>query len=213
MLEIRAVPGAPLEVNCYLVADPAAGDAILVDAPKQVVEAMRGFAEELGVTIREIVCTHGHFDHVMGLTELKEAFGAPVACHAMDAAMVEHPSTAPFYLPFELTPVTPDRLLEEGDVIAVGAHRFTVLHTSGHTPGGICLYSEGDRVIFTGDTLFAGTCGRIDLPGGDGEQMVKSLQRLRALPQETRFFPGHGPDSTIGAQAGWMQHVEEMEEY
>lgn len=213
MLEIRAVPGAPLEVNCYLVADPSAGAAILIDAPKLVAEPMRASAEELGVTIREIICTHGHFDHAMGLPGLIEAFGAPVACHAQEAAMLERPSTAPFQLPFALTPVTPDRLLEEGDVIEVGTHRLTVLHTPGHTQGGICLYSAEDAVLFSGDTLFQGACGRMDLPGGSAEQMVQSLMRLRALPPETRLFPGHGPDSTLGREASWLAHVEEMEEY
>lgn len=212
MLTIHAVPGAPLEVNCYFVADAQAGEAILIDAPKEVATQMCRYAEELGVNIREIVCTHGHWDHTMGLPELMTATGAPVACHRLDADLLEHPTFAPFSLPFTLTPVTPDRLLEEGDDIAIGSHRFTVLNTPGHTPGCICLYSAEDAMLFSGDTLFAGTYGRTDFPGGSVEHMVRSLQRLRTLPPETRVYPGHGPDTTIGREARWMAAADEMEE-
>lgn len=213
MLTVRTVPGAPLETNCYLVADVQAGDAILIDAPKQVVEQMTAYAEELGVTIGQIICTHGHWDHTMGLPELMTATGAPVACHAQDADLLEHPTFAPFNLPFTLTPVTPDRFLAEGDAVVVGSHAFTVYSTPGHTPGSICLYDEKDAMLFSGDTLFAGTCGRVDFPGGNPEQMIQSLQQLRSLPAETRVFPGHGSETTIGKESGWLANVEEMEEY
>jgi len=212
MLAIHAVPGAPLEVNCYLVADVDAGQAILVDAPWQIVEAITTLAGELGVTIREIVCTHGHFDHTMGLNELHAATGAPVACHALDADLLEHPTTAPFSLPFTLTPYTPDRVLREGNIIEVGGHRLVVMHTPGHSPGAICLYDEVDGLLFSGDTLFAGTYGRVDLPGGDAAQMVTSLRRLRALPATTRVFPGHGGETTIGNER-WLVRADEMEEF
>ncbi|MHB9023665.1 MAG: MBL fold metallo-hydrolase [Armatimonadota bacterium] len=210
MLTIQTVPGAPLETNCYLVADTGAGEAILIDAPWQIAEEIRRRAEELKVTVSWIVCTHGHWDHTMGLSELLEATGAHSACHALDAGMLEQPSFAPFSFPFTLTPVTSDRLLAEGDEVTVGSHRLVVLHTPGHTPGGICLYAAADGVLFSGDTLFHGSCGRMDFPGGDPEQMVHSLQRLRDLPPATRVYPGHGPDTTIG-QEGWLARAEEIE--
>ncbi|MHB9132308.1 MAG: MBL fold metallo-hydrolase [Armatimonadota bacterium] len=211
MLTIHTIPGAPLETNCYLVADTVAGEAILVDAPWQIVDDVRDLLAELAVSVKWIVCTHGHWDHTMGLSELMEATGAPVAIHASDAEMIEHPSFAPFSFPFELTPVTPDRLLEEGDVIEVGGHQCTVLHTPGHTPGCICLYDDADHVLFSGDTLFAGTYGRIDLPGGNPEDMVQSLRRLSTLPPETQAYPGHGPGTTIG-QEEWLGQAGEYEE-
>lgn len=211
MLTIRSLPGAPLEVNCYLVADTAAREAIIIDAPQQVAETLGAWTEELGVQVTAIVCTHGHWDHSMGLPELLTAFAAPVACHTDDADLLEHPTFAPFSLPFQLTPVTPDRLLEEDDLIEVGTHSFTVLNTPGHTPGCICLYSEADNILFSGDTLFAGTYGRTDFPGGSVEQMVQSLTRLRALPGDTTVYPGHGPATTI-ARETWLQQVEEMDE-
>jgi hydroxyacylglutathione hydrolase len=211
MLTVLAVPGAPLETNCYLVADVNAGKAMIVDAPWQVAEEMLVLAEEYSVQVDEIVCTHGHWDHSMGAAALSEAFGAPVAVHPLDADQLEHPSTAPFNLPLPLTPVTPGRLLEEGDNVTVGAYVFTVLHTPGHTPGGICLYNAEEHLLFSGDVLFAGTYGRTDFPGGDMAQMVHSLLRLRGLPIETRVFPGHGPETAIGSET-WLADVEDTEE-
>lgn len=212
MLTIRAVPGAPLETNCYLVADVEAGEAILVDAPWQIVAPITRLTEELQVTIRTIVCTHGHWDHTMGLAELAAATGAHTACHPADAAMLEHPSFLPFSFPFTLVPVTPDVLLREGEVVAVGTHRLTVWHTPGHTPGGICLYTAEEACLFSGDTLFAGTYGRTDLPNGDPAQMVQSLSRLATLPAETRVYPGHGPETAIGREPWLAQADEVMEE-
>ena len=203
MLTIHTLPGAPLETNCYLIADTAAGEALLVDAPAQVDAAVARLCAEMGVTVRLIVCTHGHWDHTMGLPALQAATGAPVAVHPRDADMLEHPSFAPFTLPFTLTPVTPDRLLEEGAIVPLGAHAFTVLHTPGHTPGCICLHEAAEQHLFSGDTLFAGTCGRIDFPGGNAEEMTRSLLRLRTLPPATTVHPGHGPATTI-AQERWL---------
>jgi hydroxyacylglutathione hydrolase len=211
MLTIRVVPGAPLETNCYLVADVDAGEAIVIDAPWQVTEEMLELAEAYSVRVTEIVCTHGHWDHSMGAAALSEAFGAPVACHPLDADQLEHPTTAPFNLPLPLTPVTPGRLLEEGDEVAVGQYTFSVLHTPGHTPGGICLYCAEDATLLSGDILFAGTYGRTDFPGGDVVQMVRSLVRLRALPPDTAVYPGHGPSTTIGRET-WLAGIDAMEE-
>jgi len=211
MLTIHAIPGAPLDANCYFIADVGAGDAILVDAPWQIADQIAQLAEELGVTVRLIVCTHGHWDHTMGLHELIAATRAEVVCHPLDGEMLEHPSFAPFNFPFELHAVSVDRYLEEDDEVEVGNHRFTVLHTPGHTPGSICLYSAQDGLLFTGDTLFAGTCGRMDLPGGNPAQMVNSLQRLRALPPDTVVYPGHGQETTIGNE-DWLERAEELEE-
>ncbi len=210
MLELHAIPGAPLEVNCYLVADRAAGEAVLVDAPLQVAEAMTRQAAAWGVRVTALLCTHGHWDHTMGLPELLIAFPAPVAVHAGDADLLEHPTFAPFTFPLTLTPITPDRLLAEGDTVAVGEHILTVLSTPGHTPGSVCFYDAVDALCLTGDTLFQGTHGRTDFPGGDPEAMGRSLLRLRALPPDTRICPGHGPATTI-AREGWLAHVEEMD--
>jgi glyoxylase-like metal-dependent hydrolase (beta-lactamase superfamily II) len=192
------------------VADSEAGEAIIIDAPKQVATEMTRFAEELKVHVREIICTHGHWDHTMGLSELIDATGATVACHSLDADMLLHPSFEPFSFSFALTPVTPDRLLGEDDVICVGSHRLLVMHTPGHTPGSICLYSSEDEALFSGDTLFAGTYGRVDFPGGDPALMQRSLRRLGELSANSQVYPGHGEETTIAQEQGWLRRVEEM---
>lgn len=211
MLTIRAIPGAPLEVNCYFVADVDKGEAILVDAPWQIADEITQLMEDLGVTVNVIVCTHGHWDHTMGLHELIAVTHAEVVCHPLDADLLEHPSFAPFNFPFELHAVTVDRFLEDGDELEIGSHCLTVMHTPGHTPGSICLYEADEKILFSGDTLFAGTCGRMDLPGGNPEQMVSSLQTLRDLPADTTVYPGHGAETTIGNES-WLARAEELEE-
>lgn len=209
MLTIRSLPGAPLETNCYFVADCAAGEAIIIDAPKQVAEELRQLASEMRVTVKAIICTHGHWDHTMGLPELLAQFPVPVMVHSNDAEMLEKPSFAPFSFPFTLTPLTPDKLLIEGDVIEVGMHQLQVLSCPGHTPGCICLYDIAEGAIFSGDVLFAGTCGRIDFPGGDGTQMAASLRRLGELPADVTVYPGHGEATTIGRELPWLAKIGE----
>ncbi|MEI6519138.1 MAG: MBL fold metallo-hydrolase [bacterium] len=206
MLSIYSVPGAPLEVNCYLIADCEAGEAIIVDAPQQVAKLMQAKAEEWGVKVTEIVLTHGHWDHTMGIIEMKDTFGAPISAHCGDLEMLEHPSTAPFNMPFTLTPCTPGIFYTEGDTIKVGNQLLTVLNTTGHTPGCICLYNQEHGVLITGDTLFAGTYGRTDFPGGDDRQMLASLRRLAALPADTKIYPGHGPDTVLSREK-WLDRL------
>lgn len=209
-LIIEAISGPPLEANSYFVGDREAGEALLIDAPVQIVGRIQQLLTQTGTTLRMVVCTHGHFDHVLGVAEVAQAFQSPVACHPDDAEMLQHPSYGPFSFPYPLVPVTPARLLNDGDAVTVGSHTFTVIHAPGHTLGGICLYAEADGVLFTGDILFRGSYGRIDLPGGSPEAMARSLQRLAALPSETRVYPGHGPATTIGRES-WLREIAEMD--
>lgn len=213
MLTIRSLPGAPLETNCYFVADCATGEAIIIDAPKQVTDELQQWASEMKVTVKAIICTHGHWDHTMGLTEILATFPVPVMIHACDAEMLEKPSFEPFSFPFILTSVTPDKLLQEGDIITIGMHRLSVWNCPGHTPGCICLYDAEEGIIFSGDVLFAGTCGRIDFPGGSAEEMAASLRRLRELPAAVTVYPGHGIATTIGREQPWLAEIDEEMEW
>jgi len=149
--------------------------------------------DELGLDITLIVLTHGHPDHAAAVKEVKKATGAEVAIHTDDAKFMRRLSLV------VACPSTPDRLLRDGDSVDVGDLHFVVLHTPGHSPGGICL--QGWGVVFSGDTLFRGSVGRTDFPSGNHYQLVSSIYaKLMVLPDDTVVYPGHGADTTIGAE-------------
>ena len=197
---IKLLVLGPLASNCYIVGDEATGEGIIID-PADEAENILQNVKELGLEIKLIVLTHGHCDHIIGLKEVKEATGAEIAVHGNDAEYHGQQAMA-MALAFGLycpTPPPPDRLLKNGDSVDIGGLRFEVIHTPGHTPGGICLHGHG--VLFSGDTLFNYGIGRFDLPGGDYAQLMNSLQgSLMALPDDTVVYPGHGPRTTIGTE-------------
>ncbi|HUS15402.1 MAG TPA: MBL fold metallo-hydrolase [Chloroflexia bacterium] len=200
---IECVTAGPVDTNGYLVADPAAGEAMIVDAPLGSAPDLLRLAGTHGVRVTRIVDTHGHWDHVGDNAALIEATGAALLVHAADAERLAQPEATLLRLPFTIPPSTPTGFIDEGDVLTVGQYGFTVLHTPGHTPGSCCLYHEDADLMFSGDTLFDQGMGRTDLPGGDEATLYASLRRLADLAPQTRFYPGHGPDSTIEDQ-GWM---------
>ncbi len=175
-MEVRGFEVGPLATNAYLVTVGEHGLAI--DPGQGAAEVLMAAAERAGVTIETVVNTHGHWDHVADNAALRRRVEAGLLIHGADAEMIttETPLTFGMDLPWE--PSTPTRLLEEGSEVAVGDATFTVLHTPGHTPGGVCLWWEEGAVLIAGDTLFAGTYGRVDLPGSDAGLMVESMERL-----------------------------------
>lgn len=197
LIETLAV--GPLQVNCYLVACPRTQKAMVVD-PGDEAERILETVDKLGLDVQLVVNTHGHFDHVGGNSLLVEKTGAELCMHRADLPLLKVAATqaSSYGLPAVESP-EPKRLLENGDLVEVGDLSFEVIHTPGHSPGGICLYGEGH--LFSGDTLFAGSIGRTDLPGGDIHQLLTHIRsHLMVLPDSTVVHPGHGPDSTIGSE-------------
>jgi len=196
MMLVRLVVG-PLQVNCFIVFDEKTKDAVVIDPGDNADDILRVIKEK-GLKVKYIVNTHAHFDHVGANRAIKDATGAELLLHEADApvlAAVERQSRS-----FGMKPVTsppPDRLLKHGDVINAGEVSLKVLHTPGHTPGGISLLEQG--MVFTGDSLFAGSIGRTDFPGGDLKTLLRAIkENLMVLPDDTKVFSGHGPASTIG---------------
>jgi glyoxylase-like metal-dependent hydrolase (beta-lactamase superfamily II) len=188
------------ETNCYVLrGSDAAKDCLVID-PGLDAEPLLDFLQQRKLDAVAVVLTHGHIDHIAGVAALREQFpGIRVYIHRLDADMLTEPYANLSIMSgvaFSTEPV--DVRLEEQDVIEQAGVKLRVLHTPGHTPGGICLYSQDEAVAFVGDTLFAGSVGRTDFPGGSMSQLLNSVkERLFTLPGETKVYPGHGPATTI----------------
>lgn len=188
-----------LATNCYLVWCENTRQAALVD-PGGKGEQLLAALEDRELQLKALVNTHGHADHMAGNSYLQAATGAEILIHAADAPMLVEPArNLSLFLGQDIKSPPAGRLLHDGDGVAVGQEELQVRHTPGHTPGGISLVAEG--LVFSGDTLFAGSVGRTDFPGGSREELLRSIEsRLMVLPDETRVLPGHGPETTIGAE-------------
>ena len=192
---------APFDNGMYVLADDR-GDAILIDPSQGEREAMITIRDH-GLRLIEILNTHGHQDHVFDNARVQEETRARIAIHAADTYRLD-PATRPGS---QLQPPqsVADDLIAEGPLTYVRDLELQALHTPGHTEGSVCFYLPKEGVLFSGDLLFAGNVGRIDLPGGDAKQMEASLARVATLPPATRVFPGHGPATTIGDELGWLR--------
>ena len=191
-----------MAVFAYLVGDPATGEALVID-PAANIDGILAHAEKNNFKIQYIINTHGHVDHISGNTEMKSKTGAKIVIHESDAEMLT--STPAMILRMFGAKQSPaaDITVRDGDTISVGSISLKVLHTPGHSPGSMSLFTDG--CVFTGDTLFVGGVGRTDLPGGSGQAMARSIQgKLCPLPDDTKVLPGHNyggtPISTIGQE-------------
>ena len=189
----------PLATNCYIISSGSGREGIIVDPGGEAKQILKRVSD-LKLDIKLIILTHGHTDHVDALGEVKEATGADIAAHIDDARMLSDKSLS---ISLGISPLTLpllDRLLGDGDRINIGTDLcFTVRHTPGHTPGGICLLGEG--AVFSGDTLFNYSIGRADLPGGSYNQLIDSINsKLMVLADDIIVYPGHGPKTTIGVE-------------
>ena len=196
-LDVRKIVVGPLETNCFLVIEPESKEALLID-PGAEAERILDNLQQAGVRLVGIVLTHAHGDHIGAVREVKAQTGAPVLVHRLEADWLTDPQknlSALFGLP--LSSPEADRLLDEGDTVALGAEHLHVLHTPGHSPGGLSLQQDG--ILICGDLLFLESVGRCDLPAGDLETLTHSIQaKVYTLPDDTILYLGHGELTTVG---------------
>lgn len=197
---IKQLPLGPIQTNCYLVGCEVTREGIVID-PGEEAERILAEIKTLGLTIKYILNTHAHFDHILANGPLVKATGAPLALHPLDLPLLRQNGGAALFGYFAPPSPEPDMALAEGDTLTFGTHSLQVLFTPGHTPGHVSFYEAQAGIIFDGDVLFAGGIGRTDLPGGDYETLMTSIaEKLMTLPDETVVYSGHGPVTTIGRE-------------
>jgi glyoxylase-like metal-dependent hydrolase (beta-lactamase superfamily II) len=198
---LESFPVGPLACNCTILGDEKTGEAIVID-PGDEVERIHRRLHELGLTLQQILVTHAHIDHVGGALRLKRLTGAPILMNEDDLPLLATMTTQAGWLGMAVPETAPpDGNLADGQMVGLEGYPATVLHTPGHTQGSVCLHFAPLKLLVTGDTLFAGSIGRTDLPGGNFDQIIDSIQRrLLPLPDETRVLTGHGPETTIGEE-------------
>ncbi len=198
---LETFPVGPLQCNCTIMGDEGAAEAIVIDPGDEVSRIHRRLTS-LGLRLKQILVTHAHIDHVGGALKLKALTGAPIYLNENDLPLLQMMSAQAAWLgvqPPETAP--PDEGLFDGRHVGLDNYPAQVLHTPGHTQGSVCLHFLPLKMVIAGDTLFAGSIGRTDLPGGNSEQIIDSINtRLLTLPDDTKVVPGHGPATTIGAE-------------
>ena len=192
---VKSVAVGPLEANCFIVGDEISRKSMVIDPgdePDRIMEMIR----REGLSVDYIICTHAHFDHIGAVADVKKETGAKIVLHEDELELYHAARDQAAFWGYEMDNLPePDIFVKDGDEISAGTIKFKIIHTPGHSPGGICLYDGG--IVITGDTLFAGAVGRTDFYGGDMGKLRQSFERLMSLPPETAILPGHGPNSTI----------------
>jgi hydroxyacylglutathione hydrolase len=188
-----------LQCNCSILGDEVSGEAMVIDPGDDIPRILSVLARHK-LTVKQIIITHAHIDHIAGAQQLKRVTGAPILYNQLDLPLVRMMDVQAGWLGIATPEVaSPDDSLRDGQTLAVSGIIGTVLHTPGHTEGSICLHLPDEHLLLAGDTLFAGSVGRTDLPGGNSRTLIDSIQtRLMTLPDETVVVPGHGENTTIG---------------
>ncbi len=197
----KVFPVGPLQCNCSVVGDEQTREAMVIDPGDQIEDILKILKAE-NLTLKQIVVTHAHIDHVGGAMKLKAATAAPILMNQNDQALLKMLDVQAAWVGMKPPgPVQVDEAVSEGRVLKIGNIASNVIHTPGHTEGSICLYFPEQKTLVAGDTLFAGSIGRTDLPGGSYDKIMRSLHnQVLALPDDTQVVPGHGPLTTIGEE-------------
>jgi glyoxylase-like metal-dependent hydrolase (beta-lactamase superfamily II) len=195
------LPVGLLQCNCSILGDETTHEAIVVD-PGDEIPRIQAVLNRHGLKVKYIIITHAHIDHIAGAQKLKQLTGAPIYYNENDLPLVKMMDVQASWLQMPTPEVAPpDAPLIEGQKISAGDIRGNILCTPGHTQGSVCLYVPDSSLLIAGDTLFAGSVGRTDLPGGDSRQLIRSIRdQILTLPDETKVIPGHGPNTTIGEE-------------
>lgn len=207
MLEIQIFPNRPIDENCYVVSDSETLEAAIIDCgalhPENQ-EAIATYIQKKGLHVAHHLLTHGHFDHMFGAQWVIDTYGCSPQLHTADAELyngAKEMAAFVFHRPINFTVPPVGNFFNDGAEIAVGNLRLRVIHTPGHTPGGCCFYCESEGVVMSGDSIFEGSIGRTDLPGGNHMALIKSLkEKILTLPSSVRIYPGHGPETDVAQE-------------
>lgn len=208
-IDLACFPSGPLGTNCYLIICKKTKQAACIDPSQTSYLKVSKACEKHGAKLEKLILTHSHWDHIADASEFVKNCHCKVLIHKEDATNLEHPGSDGLATWMSIEGVTPSEFLKEQDKVNVGDCTFEVIHTPGHSPGGICLFNRKDKIMLSGDTLFKGSIGRLDLPTGEPSRMWESLKKLAHLPADTQVFPGHGGPTTIGNES-WLDRAEEV---
>lgn len=201
-MNLHILPAGPISTNAYLLADPKLGEAVLIDAPEGIWEAVEPVLAREGCRLGELWITHGHWDHIQGAAEVVRRTGAKVRAHKADRMLLENPRVMSSFSGVDrLEPIKVDAWVGQGDVLAALGTSAEVRHVPGHCPGNVLFYFREAGSAFVGDAIFNGSVGRVDIPGGDFAVLERSIRtQIYTLPDATAIYPGHGPETTVRAE-------------
>jgi len=209
-MQLHVIPAGLIQTNAYLLTAPERGEAVLIDAPGDVWAEVEPLLAAAKCRLTELWITHGHWDHTQGGAEVVRATGARVLAHAADRVLIETPDVMKKFMGMDLAlePLHVDRWIQAGDRLDALGTTAEVRHVPGHCPGNVLFYFPAARAAFVGDALFAGSVGRTDLPGGSFDELERSIRtQIYTLPDETVVYPGHGTDTTVGAEKSTNPYV------